>query len=367
MYRFLILALALVCFAIVALADGDRAADPASEPERSVWNQAYTPLPATLIAPYAPGSSWSGRLNPAGTVFDSGFRAFYFDRTDPSFEPIERHVNSVALSYSYDELHGIASERLGAYWIGRVKFEKDTPQRINLSLSWATARLFVDGKLIYEGSESESIDYMFSAGVHLIEVDYINDWHTTDFAVTFNEPLDLRSHVDIASEISNLELSNYDIYYFGTYKSHASGGKIAVDLPKSSRPAIVWLDSYEGVDWSIDSRGRPVWAIVASYEPGSSITGLSRERVILTRDEIGVRSEGRSNCTCSSGHFHCENEGSIREAADIIAGILGKTIAGYAVAYEPRSMSVRPYDRTAQRRLNLSEAKANRQAALCRA
>lgn len=367
MYRFLLLALALVCFVIVALADGNRAANGASGPEHPAWNQVYTPLPATLIAPYSPGSSWSGRLNPAGTVFDSGFRAFYFDRTDPSFKPIERHVNSVALSYSYDELHGIDSERLGAYWVGRVRFEKDTLQRINISLSWATARLFVDGKLIYEGSKSESINHSFSAGFHLIEVDYVNSWHTTDFAVTLDEPFPARSHAEIASHISQLDLSNYDIYYFGTYKSNAAGRQIDVELPESPRPAIVWLDSYEGVEWSIKRHGRPVWAIVASFEPGSSITGVSTERVTLTRDEIGVRSEGRASCTCSRGYFHCESEGSISEAADMIAGILGKTIAGYAVAYEPLSMSIRPYNRTAQRRMNLSEARANQQAALCRA
>tara|TARA_B100000678_G_C18160979_1_gene483017 strand:- start:77 stop:1189 length:1113 start_codon:yes stop_codon:yes gene_type:complete len=367
MYRFLLLALAMVCCAIVALADGEGAADAAPESEPSIWNQEYTPLPATLMPPFSPASSWSGRLNPAGTVFESGFRAFYFDRTDPSFTPIERHVDSVALSYSYDDLHGIHSERLGAYWVGRVKFEKDTLQRINLSLSWATTRLFIDGKLVYEGSESESIGYRFSAGFHLIEVDYINEWHTTDFAVTLTEPFEARSRSEIASQMSQLDISDHDVYYFGTYESNVEGGPIDVELPDSSRPAIVWLDSYEGVQWSIDRPDRPVWVILASYEPGASIIGVSKDRVIVTRDEIGVHSERRSNCTCSSGHFHCENEGSISEAADVISAILGKTIAGYAVAYEPLSMSVRPYDRTARRRLNLSEAKVNRQAALCRA
>lgn len=348
MYRFLLLALAAVCLTIIALADGEGATDMAPKPEPPIWNQKHTALPATHVAPFSPGSSWSGRLNPAGTVFDSGFRAFYFDRTDPSFKPIERQVDFAALSYSYDELQGIDSNRLGAYWVGRVKFEKDTLRRINLSLSRASARLFIDGMLIYEGSESKSIDYRFSAGFHLIEVDYINRWHTTNFAVTLDEPFPVRSRADITSQMSELDLSNYDIYYFGTYENDVAGGQIEIELPDSSRPAIVWLDSYDMVRWSIGLPSRPVWAIVASHEPGSSITGVSKERVILTRDEIGVRSEGRSNCVCVKGYFHCKDEGSITEAADAIAGIFGKTIAGYAVAYDSNAMSVRPYYRAAQ-------------------
>lgn len=365
MYRFLLLALAVVCLTVVALRDGQRAADTAPEP--ALWNQTYTALPATHVPPFSPGSNWSGRLNPAGTVFDSGFRAFYFDRTNPSFKPFERQVDAIALSYSYDELHGIDSGNLGAYWVGRVKFEKDTLRRISMNLSHATVRLFIDGKLVYEGGENHILDYRFSAGFHLIEVDYINRWHTTDFAVSLGEPLPVRSRADIADQVSQLNLSNYDIYYFGVYESDEAGEQIALELPDSPRAALVWLDSYEPVKWSLESRRRAVWAIVASYEPGASIMGVRRERVFLTRENIGVYSEGRANCRCLRGYFHCEDDGSISEAAHAVVHTFGKTIAGYSVAYDPTAMRVRTYDRSAQTRLQRAEADVTRQEALCRA
>lgn len=198
-------------------------------------------------------------------------------------------------------------------------------------------------------------------------MDYVNGWHTTDFAVSLDEPFPVRSRSEIAGQMSQLNLSNYDIYYFGTSRSAEAGGQIAVELPDSPRGAIVWLDSYEPVKWSLDSPRRDVWAIVAKRAPGASITGVSRERVVLTRDKIGVRSEGRASCQCLEGYFHCEDGDSITEAAHAVTQTFGKTVAGYSVAHDPTTMRPRPYDRFASTRLKRAEAAVARQEALCRA
>jgi hypothetical protein len=238
-------------------------------------------------------------------------------------------------------------------------------RQINLRMSHATARLFIDGKLVHEGGTNHSLEHRFSRGFHLLEVDYAGGWHTTDFAVSLTEPHRLHSREDIAHRVSRLGLGDYDLYYFGTYD--AEGGSIAVELPKSRRPALVWLDSYEPVTWSLTTPDRPVRAIVASHEPGATVTGLERDRVFLTSDYIGVDSANRSRCECIRGRlFHCETDASITEAADALAGLLGQTLAGFSVAHGPGAMAAQPYDMATRVRLERAEADVARREALCR-
>lgn len=364
MYRFVLLLIALLCFTVIALRQETPLAAPAPKTE-TVWSQAHTVLPATHIPPYSPGSTWGVRLNPAGTIFASGFRAFYFDRTDPSVGVVERAVEDIWISDTRTEFHGIEADRLGAYWVGQVDFSKETVQRVNLNMGRASARLYIDGRLIYEAARNHSLDYKFAKGRHLIEVDFVNRWHSTDFAMTISEPHPVLGRRAIAATLADLPATDYDLYYVGTYDdSSTEGAGTVVRLPPSRRPAILWLDSYDPVDWLVDARGRAARVIVASHEPGARVDGTDLIDVVSTREAIGIRSESRGRCDCIRGYFHCSDDQSIGSAARTLKG--RRDIAGYSVGEDAAEMDIQPYNARSLERLHRANAEIERQERICR-
>lgn len=89
------------------------------------------------------------------------------------------HIN---IHYSYDDFHGIPSDRFDAYWIGRLH----VPQRAVYSLFvWHVSqmtgriRLVIDGRLVGDGLSRDLPDnLLLEAGDHVVAVEYANFWHT---------------------------------------------------------------------------------------------------------------------------------------------------------------------------------------------
>ncbi len=371
MYRFLLLvtALAIGVAGSLELLGGEPNGvqrDIALHEEADEWDQTHTTLPATVFPPHTPGSSWSGKINPSGAVFEDGFRVFYFDRTKKPSRTIERHVDSIAVNYSWSELHNIKSENFAAYWVGMLHLQQAVTKRITLRQGWSKARLFINGKLVYEGGDTHSFLHDFDAGDHLIEVDYINEWHTTDFEVTLSDGIPLSTRLDIAVSLQKAGFSEATLHYVSTYSETEGGGSL-IEVPKSDKPAILWLDSYDPVQWDICGETEIAAVILASLQPGSSIKGGISDNVFMTSEYYGVRSWTSSDCHCLGGGraFHCENKKGIVDVSKSFEQLFAKPLTSFSVGKEGSGRSLTKLNDDVWTEINRLESAVSQQEREC--
>ena len=131
-------------------------------------------------------TTWGDTLNPSNQVPSGRFKAFYFNSQQPRDVIASALVDDVGISYAWSEFHNIRSEDFGAYWVGRFHVAQPATRIANISQSWSKTRIIIDKKVVYEGGSDARVPYTLSQGDHLIEVEFLNNWHTTGLAVDFD-------------------------------------------------------------------------------------------------------------------------------------------------------------------------------------
>lgn len=370
MFRFLILALALALGTLGwTKAEGIWAqTDPGGFNEYKVaWEQEHVSLPATVFPPYVAASSWSGKLNPSGKVFEHGFRVFYFDRTTSSPRVLERQVNDIAIKYSWSDLHGIPSENFAGYWIGTLSFAEPATRRLSISQGHSKTRLFIDGKLIYEGGESSTFLHRFAAGPHLIEVDHVNQWHTTEFKLTLDEDRQRVPLEGVSVALERLDRRFGGVHYVGLYESNNRDTSVEVSLPDDVRNAVLWLDSYEAIDWRIDRADDIEAVVIASHAPGSRVVNAGSIPVIAVDRQFGLHDIGPSRCHCAGGRFHCENNDSLAELAIRMKQYSGLSMTSFGVSYAANTVTTTTFDEAVRTRISAIDKATQKKRAECEA
>ncbi|WP_413699957.1 hypothetical protein ACLKMH_21910 [Psychromonas sp. KJ10-10] len=119
----------------------------------------------------------------------NSFKAFYINTNNRKKLLLPATLNRHAIKYSYKDLHDIDSNDFGAYWVGMFEFTEDQELQFNVHLSWASTRIIVDGFVVYEGGSKTKVPYLFTKGRHKIEVEFTNNWHTTNFSAILEEKM----------------------------------------------------------------------------------------------------------------------------------------------------------------------------------
>jgi hypothetical protein len=325
---------------------------------RAIWHGGGESPSRSVTDTYAPEkirSSWGKKLNPKGAIPSAGFRAIYFDRRNPGTAVFQENVESVAIKYAWSEFHDIPSQSFAAYWVGRLHFPESGSRQISVSQSWAKARILIDGQIVFDEGSNKSFEHHFSAGEHIVEVEYINNWHTVEFKVTIGEPVTELSEEELPGFFLQNVGTSPRLYYVGLYESAAKDTSVHVTLPRTGGPVVLWLSSYEAIDWTITSPDRISAVVTSSYSPGSRVRGAGDARVVAVRDWPRVHSETR-RCSCSaSGHFHCEDREHLGGAARKLEAATGLDLAGYAVDYSADLLTMKPYDRGVAERIEAQE------------
>lgn len=296
-------------------------------------------------------SSWGRRLNPTGVIPDRGFRAIYFNRDNPGQVVFQEDVDSIAIKYAWADFHQINSQNFAAYWVGRRSFDTATTRQFSVSQSWARSRVLIDGDIVFdENSRSETFTHAFAPGEHVIEVEYINNWHTVEFKVTIGDVIDPLTETALAAYLEARNPRPAHLYYVGLYESGRRDTSVDVMLPPSRAPAILWLTSYEAIDWNISSLPRGSTVIISSYSPGSRARGPGVGQVVHVQRAWSIHSETR-RCSCSPGGFHCEDEQDLEDVAQRLRAVTGVELSGYAMAYSAPAVAVRSYGGGVARRI----------------
>lgn len=297
-------------------------------------------------------SSWGARLNPSGDLPKSGFRAAYFDRKNLNRPPIAETVDSIAIKYSWANFHNIASPNFAGYWVGRLNFRETTLKQITVSQSWAKTRILIDGEVVFEGGKSKAFTHEFGWGSHIIEVEYINNWHTTEFKVTIGDVMHEMSMEDVSSYLRSEAPKGALLNYVGIYESDSPDTQVNLMLLRSGKPVILWLASYEAVDWHISATDRVAAVVMSSNKPGSRVSGISTKHVLRVRGGPRQYSEV-IRCGCSGGGvFHCENRDDLVAIASQLQEITGLALYGYAMKYSASDLEIMRLDESVIQRVS---------------
>lgn len=155
------------------------------EPTRYIdYSSTSNPRHSKRFEPRVQRASWAGPLGVVGDEIPFGkFKAYYFDIFNPGEPKFSGIVNDIWVKskrarrikgkYVYE--YGIEPENFGAFWIGKIKLRKDSDMVIAIDSGNNQTRILIDGKEVKERKIS------LPKGVHTVEVEYVNDWHTYEF------------------------------------------------------------------------------------------------------------------------------------------------------------------------------------------
>ena len=150
-------------------------------PAGSGFNVAYmTDGDLSATRPYNPRDP-ARRAKPAQrpvTTIDSALELW---RKEPQRLIAREHTGAIKIHYSWSEFKNIPSQDFAAYWAGKIQIRRAGYYRFRMTQSWSQTRIILNHHRIYEGGDDESPRVWLEPGSYTLEVEYLNNWHTTDF------------------------------------------------------------------------------------------------------------------------------------------------------------------------------------------
>lgn len=286
-------------------------------------------------------STWGEKFNPGGQLPDIGFHVYYLNTNNPEKMIAQDQVEAISVHYSWSELHNIKSEDFGAYWVGSIELPEAKNFRIGINQGWSRCRLIIDGALVFNGESEKEILLHLDEGSHKIEVEYINNWHTTDFSVSFSDHQIKLSEAEIASTLHSLG-NQYQIYNVAVYESSNMDHSITLNLNKTDTPVVLFLSSYNAVKWEISNPHQvDILAVVfGASSPGTSVTGDIDGKALQLLSQ--KRMSGYSlvpSCSCIGGNFHCEGQNGLH-TINHLRQLGGAEVTGFSGEYSTAALDV---------------------------
>ena len=187
----------------------------------------------------------------------------------------EESATKVAIKYAWSDFRGIDSYDFYATWKFRVTANTaDRAINLNFDMSWSSATVKVDGVTISTITNSNLIlPHLFTVGVHEVEIAYVNNWHTTNFNVSWTDNARLTVPQGTAV-ITPLIDADTKIVYVGVYRSEAFYNDVTVLLQAQTKPVLLVMSSYHAINWLISNPSNvSIKGIVyGAYSPGSTVT-----------------------------------------------------------------------------------------------
>ena len=283
-------------------------------------------------------NTWGKRLNPQNKIPKIGFQAYYFNINEPKKIITSENVDAISVNYAYKSFHGIESHKFGAYWVGNLRFDKEEKKVITIDLSRSKVRIIIDGYILYEGKNSNEIPYTFKKGIHKIEVEFLNHWHTTDLMVNILPYYKKYSIDEIGKELKNLNLKDFELWYVGVYESRNKNHTIDLNIKKSEKPIVLLLNARSSVIWNIKNPYNTKIAsiVLNGVRSISSVKGV-KSKIIYAKRSILFGYTLPKECTCNSGYYKCS---SGFKADKILAMFPKKKIRGFSGKYGAKSLDV---------------------------
>lgn len=288
-------------------------------------------------------TSWSATFARDEKIPPGQFQAYYFNTRDPKTVIASERVSDIAINYSWDQFHGINSEEFGAYWVGEIELAEDSDRLMNIHLSWSDAEVLIDKHRVHAGGKAGSFPLHLAKGRHLIEVQYQNHWHTTDFRVQFAPPEKLYSAMELKQRLASAPFRSAALYYAGVYESGNRDQGIDLDLAEINQPAVLFLSSYDPVRWRLTlprDAGQLKALLLGASNPGSDIVLPEGVDVpILRLAQYYGSYTLKPACTCIGATWHCEHRNGDRVIQEI-ESLTGMNVTGIIAEYSAKRLNL---------------------------
>ena len=287
-------------------------------------------------------STWATKFNATHNVPENGFYAYYINTNNPSELIKKETVSDISINYAWDKFLGIKSEDFGGYWIGRINLQKNEIKAFAIGQSWSKTRFIIDGYIVYEGGSDAEILLDLEKGSHLIEVEYINNWHTTRFSLSFMDKSQKYSMAEIKKQLVDNKLGEYDIHYAALYESASKDQSVVLNIDKKNKPIVLFLSSYRPIKWVVSN---PYMATIKAivyggYSPGSTVVGdLGKSTLLLPSTKSFGSYTSEPTCRCTAGHFHCQGS-SLLSTKNRIEQLTGHALTGFSGKYSASALKV---------------------------
>jgi hypothetical protein len=309
-------------------------------------NSASKLTQARPIKPKVQRKSWAEPLGATENIPTGAFKAYYFDIFNPGQPKFNGIVEDVSVNSSGKiktnstntaiiDKYGIIPANFGAFWIGNIVLEEDREMAINIDSGHSATRVLIDNKVVKGRKVS------LKKGLHKVEIEHVNDWHTYSFSFSLTEPQTLLAYEEVKEQLGNILPRRVHTAYVGVYDSKNGDNSIPLDIKNVGRPVFLILASHNAVNWVIKGPGaKDVKALlVSSMKSKSKIKGNIKQDVPRFDFPIwNYTYQLESKCECQ-GRYHCSSR-DLFDTIDYIATITGQNINSFTGNYSAKSFMV---------------------------
>ncbi|MBE9579706.1 MULTISPECIES: hypothetical protein [Moraxella] len=281
-------------------------------------------------------NTWRSTLNPAKQIPSTGFDAYYVNTNNPAVVVHKENVPNIEIDYSYSDFHNIPSESFGAYWIGRIKVPEDGMYELYKRISWANARVMIDGRILTESKDSlKEAPIFLKKGEYVLEVEFANEWHSTNFILALMPVVRTYNSSNIGKALSELNLpAHVSLYSASTHKTTNKDGTFNVHLDTAGEPMVLYLHSDRTVHWQVYGQTIPRAIVYTGDTSTVSSVGsppIFKMEDVLIGHEFFSNVNNKPECECQSGNFRCKGgfgDANTDKTLENIKNIMGLNLSG---------------------------------------
>lgn len=280
---------------------------------------------------------WSTRFTPT-SVPKNSYQAYYINTRQPNTIVFKAVVPQVAISYAWDDggTFKIASEDFGGYWVGNIDIAADGNYEVSTAESWSESRVIINGREIKTQTE-ESVPVYLKKGTYKVGVEFVNNWHTTDFAMNILPQNTQYSGAELKEKLSPYK--NAKNWYVGVYETENSNRRLSLDTSRMSEDSILFLNSYSQLNWVLTANKFVKAVVVSSYEPGTIVSGVPTGVPVFyaTYDTIASEYSLDENCDSYRGSVFslCDYIDQLSKIDNSLFVLTGRKMDTFTGAYSP--------------------------------
>lgn len=286
-------------------------------------------------------NSWSNRFT-ATSIPKNSYQAFYFNTKQPNTVVAKVVVPQVAISYARDDggAFKIKSDDFGGYWVGNIDISADGNYEVSTAESWSESRVIISGREV-KTQRDESVLVYFKKGTYKVEVEFVNNWHTTDFAMNILPQNNQYSLADLKEKLSSYK--NAKNWYVGVSETENSNRRLNINTSKMSEDSILFLNSYSQLNWVLTANKFIKAIVVSSYEPGTIVSGVPNGVPVFYAKYDTIASEYSLDENCDSyrgsSFSACDYIDQLSKIDRSLLELTGRKVDTFTGAYSSTSLT----------------------------
>ncbi len=292
---------------------------------------------------------WGQRLNVRDSLPRTGFRALYFNANSPTTILHDNVTDKIAVSFYDNQGYGIDSQNFGAYWAGELIVTTPEVKSFTLNLSRASARLLINRREVLRSKHGGQINVALNKGVYLIEVEFLNKWHTTEFNAFISEPVVTRSTLSLAQKIRDIDAKKSfkptSLVYVSSDRASNSSPEVSLDITPHAKAVHLFLNSRHATDWVITNDHDVIIKSItySTYRPGSTVSGdVSKDVPLFAYQGYFDFFQDVWTCQCLDGFNSCDHNKrlSLSQLEQELKQIYSLPLTGYSLAKRNNSIAI---------------------------